>query len=81
MFYIIKNIEPDSENYHIKIYYQDDVSIVADFTSLLEKGVMKNLKDPKVFAQVAIDNKGRSIVWKEQDIDFCADSLRLKYQS
>jgi hypothetical protein len=53
--------------------------ITADFTDLLEKGVMKTLKNPAVFNQVQIGNKGRSIIWQEQDIDFCADSLRLKF--
>ncbi|NOT85069.1 MAG: DUF2442 domain-containing protein [Methylococcaceae bacterium] len=44
----------------------------------MEKGVMQALKNPAVFAQVQIGNKGRSIVWQKLDIDFCADSLRLK---
>jgi len=82
MFYFIKTIKPDVNNYSIKITYSDNVVITADFKDLLEKGVMTLLKKPAVFGQVQIGNKGRSIVWKEQDIDFCADSLRLKfYQS
>jgi hypothetical protein len=32
-----------------------------------------------VFNQVQIGNKGRSIIWQDYDIDFCADSLRLKF--
>ena len=40
---------------------------------------MTLLKNPAVFDQVQIGKKGRSIVWHEQDIDFCADSLRLKF--
>ncbi len=79
MFYHIKAIEPHPENYTIKIIYDDDVVIQADFKDLLNKGVMTTLKDPDVFKQVCIDNKGRSILWKEQDIDFCADALRLKF--
>ncbi len=82
MFYHIKTIKPDANNYSIKITYSDNVVITADFKALLEKGVMTLLKNPAVFCQVQIGDKGRSIVWQKQDIDFCADSLRLKfYQS
>jgi hypothetical protein len=82
MFYYIKTIKPDANNYSIKITYSDNVVIIAHFKELLEKGVMTLLKNPAVFGKVQIGNKGRSIVWQEQDIDFCADSLRLKfYQS
>ena len=82
MFYYIKTTKPDATNYSIKITYSDNVVITADFKELLEKGVMTLLKNPAVFGKVQIGNKGRSIVWQEQDIDFCADSLRLKfYQS
>jgi hypothetical protein len=78
MFYI-KTIEPDAANYCIKITYSDNVTIVADFKDLMEKGVMAALKNPLAFNQVQIGHKGRSIIWPEQDIDFCADSLRLKF--
>jgi hypothetical protein len=78
MFYYIKSIEPNAQNYSIKLIYNDDVTICIDFNELLEKGVMKQLKNPSVFNQVQIGNKGRSIIWKDYDIDFCADSLRLK---
>ena len=82
MFYYIKTIKTDANNYSIKITYSDDVVITADFEELLDKGVMTFLKNHAVFGQVQIGNKGRSIVWQEQDIDFCADGLRLKfYQS
>lgn len=79
MFYHIKTIKPDANNYSIKITYSDNVVITADFKDLLEKGVMTLLKNPAVFGQVQIGDKGRSIVWQKQDIDFCADSLRLKF--
>jgi len=79
MFDYIKTIEPNPDNHSIKIIFNDDAVITADFTDLLEKGVMKTLKNPAVFNQVQIGNKGRSIIWQEQDIDFCADSLRLKF--
>ncbi|MDO9049005.1 MAG: DUF2442 domain-containing protein [Methylobacter sp.] len=79
MFYYIKTIEPNANNHSIKITYSDNVVITADFKALQEKGVMALLKNPVVFNQVQIGNKGRSIIWQEQDIDFCADSLRLKF--
>jgi len=82
MLYCIKTIEPDATNYSIKITYSDNVVINADFKALREKGVMMLLKNPAVFSQMQIGEKGRSIVWQKQGIDFCADSLRLKfYQS
>jgi hypothetical protein len=79
MFYTIKSIEPNAANYTIKITYSDNVTVIAEFKELLEKGIMTSLKNPVVFNQVQIGHKGRSIIWKEQDIDFCADSLRLKF--
>jgi len=79
MFHYIKAIEPNSDNHSIKITYSDNAIITSYFSDLLEKGVMTKLKNPVVFNQVRIGNKGRSIIWQEQDIDFCADSLRLKF--
>jgi hypothetical protein len=51
--------------------------IAANFD--VEKGVMTLLKNPETFKKVEIGNNGRSIIWREFDIDFCADSLRLKF--
>ncbi|MGZ5056949.1 MAG: DUF2442 domain-containing protein [Methylobacter sp.] len=79
MLYCIKNIEANPDNYTIKITYTDNVVVNAEFKDLLNKGVMTALKNPEVFKQVRVDSKGRAIVWKEQDIDFCADALRLKF--
>jgi hypothetical protein len=79
MFYTIKAIVPNANDYTINISYSDNSVITADFKELLEKGVMTVLKNPVVFNQVQIGNKGRSIIWQEYDIDFCADSLRLKF--
>ncbi|WP_019865761.1 DUF2442 domain-containing protein [Methylovulum miyakonense] len=79
MFHQIKAIEPNAKNHSIKITYSDNAIITADFSDLLEKGVMTKLKNPVVFNQVQIGNKGRSIIWQEQAIDFCAGSLRLKF--
>jgi hypothetical protein len=79
MFYYITSIEPNPEDFTIRITFNDNLIIDADFKDLLDKGSMQPLKNPAVFKKVCIDNKGRSIVWKEQDIDFCADGLRLKH--
>lgn len=78
MFYI-KTIEPNAANYSISITYDDNVTIVANFEHLLDKSIMGGLKNPAVFDRVQIGNKGRSIIWPDQDIDFCADGLRLKF--
>lgn len=77
MFYTIKAIEPDADNYCIKITYNDNVIITVDFKEILEKGIMTTLKNPGIFNSVKIGHKGRSIIWQDYDIDFCADSLRL----
>ena len=41
MFYTIKAIEPNANNYSIAITYSDNSVITADFKDLLEKGIMK----------------------------------------
>jgi hypothetical protein len=81
MFNQIIAIEPNSNNYSIKITYSDNNFIIAQFDDLLEKGIMSILKNPSVFNTVKIGNKGRSIIWHYYDIDFCADSLRLKFSN
>ncbi|MEY4768711.1 MAG: hypothetical protein RL637_1350 [Pseudomonadota bacterium] len=78
MFQYITAIEPNADNYSIKITYNDHIIIIAEFKELLEKGIMTELKKTDIFNSVKIGNKGRSIIWQEYDIDFCADSLRLK---
>lgn len=75
----IKAIEPNVTNYSIKITYDDNVTIIAHFEHLLEKGVMPALKNPDVFNQVKIGHHGRSIEWVDLGIDFCADGLRMKF--
>jgi len=70
MFYYIKALEPNPENYTIKITYSDDVVVNADFKDLLEKGIMKTLKNPDVFKQVSIDNKGHSVYGKRRTLIF-----------
>ncbi len=80
MFYVIKQIQSNSDNYSIQITYADGDVIIANFSDILNKGVMTALKDPCIFNQVEIGSRGRSILWKKQDIDFCADSLRYKFE-
>jgi len=41
---------------------------------------MTVLKNKDTFNQIEIGKRGRSIIWKEYDIDFCADSLRFKFE-
>ncbi|MCX7089128.1 MAG: DUF2442 domain-containing protein [Methylococcales bacterium] len=79
MFPQITVIEPNPNNYTIKITYIDNVVINAEFKALLEKGVMTILKNPDIFNSVKIGKKGRYIIWSEYNIDFCAGSLRLKF--
>jgi len=75
MFYTIKTIEPNATNYNIKIAYSDTLTIMADFKELLEKGVMTVLKNPVIFNQVQIGNKGRSIIWQGNSQKITATNL------
>jgi hypothetical protein len=76
MFHRITSIEPNANNHTIALTYDDGLTVSVDFTEMLERGIMKALKPPQVFNSVQIGNRGRSIIWREFDIDFCADSLR-----
>jgi len=78
MFHCITSITPNINNYTITLTYDDGFTVSVDFTGMLERGVMTALKPPEVFNSVQIGNLGRSIIWREFDIDFCADSLRNK---
>jgi hypothetical protein len=75
----ITSIRPDPANYTVEITYADGETIVADFRPLLAKGgVMAALRDPAVFGSARIGARGRSVVWGDE-VDFCADALRLKF--
>ncbi len=76
MFHRITSIEPNANNHTIALTYDDGLTVSVDFTDTLERGIMTALKTPQVFNSVQIGNRGRSIIWQELDIDFCADSLR-----
>ena len=77
--YTITRIQPEPEKLVLKITYADGVVILADFKSLVKKGgVMNRLADAAVFARARIGPRGRSVMW-DDDIDFCADGLRLKW--
>jgi hypothetical protein len=76
MFNRITAITPNANNHTIALTYDDGLTVSVDFTDILERGIMTALKPPQVFNSVQIGNRGRSIVWHEFDIDFCADSLR-----
>ena len=67
-------VEPD---YKLRLTYTDGKTIVANFKPLIESGgVYAQLADPAMFAQAALDERGRFIHWQDE-IDFCADGLRL----
>jgi hypothetical protein len=78
MFHRITSIRPNANNYTIALTYDDGLTVSVDFTDILERGVMTALKPPEVFNSVQIGSRRRSIIWREFDIDFCADSLRNK---
>ncbi len=66
------------ENFKLVLEYSDGISVVADFTPIIQQGkVFQPLQDPNFFAQVSLDKTGRYIYW-EGEIEFCADALRMK---
>ena len=68
-------VEP---NFKLSLTYSDGRTIVSDIQALIKRGgVFAKLSDPKLFAQVQIGNKGRSIQWSGE-IDLCADALWLE---
>ena len=66
------------ENFKLVLEYSDEVSVVADFIPIIQQGkVFQPLQDPNFFAKVSLDKTGRYIYW-EDEIEFCADALRIK---
>jgi hypothetical protein len=67
-----------TENFKLVLEYTDGVSIVANFTPIIQQGkIFQPLQDPNFFAKVGLDKTGRYIYW-EGEIEFCADALRMK---
>ena len=63
------------ESRRVRLLFADGVSCVSDFAPLAARGgVFSPLSDPAFFAQVAVSEDGRSLMWPGE-LDFCADAL------
>jgi hypothetical protein len=71
---IIVAAKPDPGTYSVKLTWANGESTVSDMSHLIGKGVFAALSDPRIFAQVRIGDRGRSIEWPGE-IDLCADAL------
>jgi hypothetical protein len=75
MLYTIANITT-LPNYRLRLNYTDGFDVIINFEPLIAKGsVFSALADPQFFLKVALGERGRYIFW--DDIDFCADALRI----
>jgi hypothetical protein len=78
MLFEIEHIRVYPERYTVDISYTDKVTVRADFKALMDQGgVAEALKDTRVFATARIGPRGRTLVFRD-DIEFCADGLRMK---
>jgi hypothetical protein len=62
------------EPYRISVRFADGVEGTIDLSSLIEHGVFAQLADPRIFAQVYVDQITHTVAWP-QGIDLCPDSL------
>ena len=68
------------EDYKIRLEYQDGVTVIVDFSPVIQEGgIFSTLADPDFFKQVRLGDRRRSIIWPGE-LDFCADALRLEGQ-
>jgi hypothetical protein len=71
---IIVSAEPDPGTCSVRLTWANGERTVTDMGHLVGKGVFAALSDPRIFAQVRIGDRGRSIEWPGE-IDLCADAL------
>ncbi len=68
------------KNSRLGLVYRDGAVVIVDFAPVAAAGgVFTPLADPGFFSQVQLGPRGRFIVWPD-DLDFCADALRLDGQ-
>ena len=69
----------------LKIAWDDGYEGVVDLRPTIARGrIFTYLQDPKNFAKVRVSEHGHSIEWinrKGEEIDFGADTLRLKAEN
>jgi hypothetical protein len=64
----------DPKTHTVTITWATGDLTVNHFDHLVGTGVFAALTDPKVFMQVSVGERGRSLEWPGE-IDFCADAL------
>lgn len=68
-----------STPYRVALEWADGMKGDVDFGPIIARGgVFASLGDPTLFAALAIGDRGRSLVWVDDNgdqIDFCADAL------
>jgi hypothetical protein len=64
---------------HLRLFltFADGTHGELDFSQEPRTGVFSAWEDPALFSQVAIGDRGRTLVWPGE-IDLCADSLWLE---
>jgi len=68
---IIKDVLP-IENYKLKVIFETNEEKVVDLSSIVDKGIFKELRDPSYFKQVV--NQKYFIEWPN-DQDLSSDTL------
>jgi len=81
MLNVITDLYFDTDPYTVKLIYSDGKHIKIDFKPIIAQGgVMSVLGDVAFFKSVVIGHRGRFIQWPN-DLEFCADALRIKHAS
>ncbi len=71
---IIVEAVADPQASTVVVTWANGSQTIHTFRRLMGTGVMADLADAALFAQVGIGERGRSLEWPG-DIDFCADAL------
>ena len=65
----------------LALRYDDGAEFIVDMNPVISRGgVFARLKQPEYFALARLGPRGRSLLWPDE-LDFCADALRLEGQS
>ena len=71
--YQIVHAEP-LKDYRLKIRFSDGLEGVVDLSNLVGKGIFSSWKNPKKFAQVAVDPECHTVCWPG-GLDLAPDAL------
>ena len=69
----------------VRVTFEDGLSGVVDCSDLLAMPDLDDLRDPRLFAAVAIADGGRRYGWRldeaGREIDLCADAARISVET